>query len=302
MNNTLTILITGGTGLIGNYLTEYLKDKGYSVRILSRNKRSLSDEVFYWNPLKKEIDLTSLSGVDVVINLAGAGIGDKIWTRKRKKIIYSSRIESTRLLVDTILEKNIKIKMWINASAIGYYGHKPGEMLNENSYAGEDFLSKLCVDWEQETYRILQRKISLAILRLGVVLSTKDGGLPKFLLPVHLGFNILFGKTQIFLNWIHIADLLMIFEALLKREIKPGIYNAVTPNPVTLKVFNKELAKIIGKKTIKIRIPNFVFKLLPGGMNIIFTNEQYIVPAGLKSEHFNYYFPEINPALNNLLA
>lgn len=296
------ILIAGGTGLIGRYLSTRLQKKGYRIRILTRNKNKLSDTVFYWDPDKHEIDESALSGVDVIVNLAGAGISDKLWTRRYRDKIYNSRILATRLLANTVATGNYKPKLWINASAIGYYGNRPGEKLDELSESGTDFLSKVCRDWEAETLKVIRENIPVSVIRIGIVLSKKGGGLPKFLLPVKFGFDILFGNGSIPFNWIHITDLSEIIEALIRNDIKPDIYNAVSPEPVTQLEFNAGLKKAIGKKTLRFFVPKILFKLLPGEMGTIFTNVLVVKPKNLQAGNFRFRFASLNSALNDLLT
>ncbi|MBN2523428.1 MAG: TIGR01777 family oxidoreductase [Bacteroidales bacterium] len=297
-----TVLIVGGTGFIGRNVADYFNSKGYIVSILSRKIfPNHPFRMYEWDPLKYSIQIEALTNQDVIINLSGAGIADKYWTSKRKKVLYDSRIDSTRFLIDTLIRDKIFPEMFIHASAIGFYGNRPHERLYETSDKGESFLSTLCQAWENEVRRLDHTNIKYAILRIGIVLSKKEGSFPKVLFPLKKGFTILFGKGLQHISWIHLKDLIKIIESLSGRILKPGIYNCVAPQPVKQKDLNDQLKRTLHIKTLKIRIPKKLISLIAGDMTELFYSDQYVVPENLQHQNFEFAFPDLHSALKNLV-
>ncbi len=297
-----TILIVGGTGFIGRNVANYFNNKGYDVSILSR--KSLPNypfRMYEWDPLNYSIQVEALTNQDVIINLSGAGIADKYWTSKRKKILFSSRIDSTRFLIDTLIRNHIYPRLFINTSAIGFYGNRPDEIVSETSFKGEGFLSHICQAWEKEVRRLDDTKIKYAILRIGIVLSKKGGSFPKLLFPTKTGFTILFGKGLHYISWIHIVDLLKIIESLIEGTLEPGIYNCVAPQPVNQKNFNELLKRTLHVKTLRLRIPKKLISLIFGEMTEIFYSDQYVVSENLQHQNFKFSYPDLQTALNHLV-
>jgi uncharacterized protein (TIGR01777 family) len=295
------ILIAGGTGFIGKKLADMLYAEGHDVSLLSRNaSKNNKYRTFGWDPTTGKIEKQVLQDKDIIINLAGSGIAKWPWTKKRKLSIYSSRILSTRLLVDTILNNNFKPNLFISTSAIGFYGNRPNEKISEISSVGEGFLSQVCQDWENEALRLKQKGIPVAILRLGIVLSDKGGSLPVLLIPFRYRLNVLFNRGLHTISWIHIDDLLHIFSGIVNQMLLPAFYNAVSPNSVSQKLLNEEICRTIGRKTITIRIPERFIKIVAGEMVSLITYDQNIAPNHLLAEDFTFKYPEISGALKNL--
>lgn len=296
------ILIAGGSGFIGQYLSGHFSDNGYPVSLLGRKiLKKAGHASYFWDPAKGKIDSEALYHKDVVINLSGAGIADRLWTKKRKDIIYRSRIESTSLLVNTIIENKFLPSLFINASAIGYYGNRPGELLSEESSPGKGFVSELCIDWEKETERLRSAGIPVAVLRIGIVLGTGGGSLSKMKLPIQYRLNILFGKGTHFISWIHIHDLTRIIQKLISGNLSPKIYNAVTPHPLTQLEFNSDLSNILGKKTMKITIPKMLLRFIVGDLSTVLLADQKIQPQNLLNNNYHFSFPDLKTALHQLL-
>jgi len=296
-----TILIVGGTGFIGRNVADYFNNKGYDVNILSRKiLPNYPFRMYEWDPLNGSIQVEALTNQDVIINLSGAGIAEKYWTSKRKKILFSSRIDSTRFLIDTLIRNNIYPRLFIHASAIGFYGNRPDERVNETSNKGEGFLSYICQAWEKDVRRLDDTKIKYAILRIGIVLSKKGGSFPKLVFPIKTGFNILFGKGLHSISWIHIVDLMKIIESLIEDTLEPGIYNCVAPQATNQKVFNDQLKRTLHVKTLRIRIPKKMISMIVGEMTEIFCSDQYVVPENLQHQNFEFAFPDLQSALKDL--
>jgi uncharacterized protein (TIGR01777 family) len=297
----LKILLVGGTGLIGAFLKNKLTELGYSVPILSRRK-SDDSQTFLWNNNQDYIDLNAFKGVSGIINLTGANIAEGRWTRKRKEILYNSRILSTRLLFETIKKNKIALDFFINSSAIGYYGaKKSAKIFNENDVSGTDFLAKLCLDWEKEALRFNELNIRTIIIRTGIVLTKHDGALEKIKLPIKFGILPIFGNGKQLFSWIHIDDLIAIFINSITNKSYIGPYNAVAPINNTYLEFNTKIAEVLQKKVISIKTPTFILRLVFGEFAETLTRGNQIAVEKLTNEGFNFKFKDLDSALSNLL-
>ncbi|WP_238807025.1 TIGR01777 family oxidoreductase [Emticicia aquatica] len=299
----MNILITGGTGMIGHRLTELLLEKGHRVSYLSRKKEKLPNvEVFQWNIKKGFIETGALENADYVIHLAGAGIADKRWTEKRKQEIIDSRIEPIELINKYLQEKSIRLKGFISASAIGFYGGDTGDKkLDESSQAGNDFLAKCTKLWEISAQQISAAERVVSI-RIGIVLSEKGVALPKLVLPIRFGFGAALGSGQQFMSWIHIDDLCRIFIQAIENHTMHGAFNAVSPNPVTNQVMTNEAAKVLKRPLWLPNVPSFILKLVFGEMGIVVTGGNFVLNKRISQEtNFQYQFTNIKEALTDLL-
>lgn len=291
--NKHSILIAGGSGLIGQNLKSHLETLNYEVKILSRQKKSK----YYWNPEKNEFDLSSLDQVDYVVNLCGSSI-DKRWTAKTKKEIYSSRINATNFLISKINSHPKKIKKYIGISAIGYYSYN--ELLkNENSKKGGHFLSKVCSEWEKQTYAL--NDIPFCILRVGVVLSKKGGMLKKLLFPFSMNIGSALGNGKQKVSWIHIDDVSRMIIYCIHHE-KNQIFNCVSPDPVTNKEFSKTLANALRKKILLPNIPSFLLKIIFGEMSTMILGDLTVSSKKIEEAGFKFNFPKLSKALQNLIS
>jgi len=286
------VLIAGGSGLIGQNLKAYMVKLNYNVKILSRNKKSK----YYWNPKKNELDASILTDIDYVINLCGSQI-DKRWTKKTKKEIYSSRINSTNFLIKKINSTKTKIKKYIGASAIGYYEYN-GNLKTENSRKGSHFLSDICFKWENEHKKI--QNIPICILRIGVVLSKEGGMLNKLLLPFSLNLGSSLGTGTQKISWIHIEDLskMIIF---CSNDKITGTFNAVSPKPVSNHFFSITLAKVKSKYLLLPNVPTFVLKIIFGEMSTMILNSLDISSKKIESQGFSFTHSELETALNKII-
>ena len=300
----MKILITGATGLIGKKLTADLLSKGYSVNYLTTRKSKIKSSKqingYYWDPEKDIIDLQCFKNVDTIINLAGSNIA-KRWTNPNKLEILKSRIQSLILLRDSIVKNNLKIKKIISASAIGIYPSSYDRVYSENNnLISNNFLGMVVNEWELAVSSFNDLKIEIAIVRIGLVLS-KDGGiLSKSLLPIKLGFGSFFGSGNQWQSWIHIQDISNIFCHILKNDLV-GIFNGVSPNPITNKDFTIKLAKFLNRPLLLPKIPKWLMSLILGEMHIIIFESQNIVCDRLNKTEFNFNFDNFDEAIVDLL-
>ena len=296
------ILIAGGSGLIGNSLVREFKAQGHKISLLSFSGGNVADmDSFAWDPAKRIIPIEVLHKAQYIINLSGAGIADRLWTQKRKKLILNSRTGSTRLLVDTLLKQNIKPELFINASAIGYYGDRPGISLHEDSSPGKGLLSEVCREWEKPLNRLNDAGIPCAVLRTGIVLSNQGGSFPRLIMPLRYGLNILPAGGRKSFPWIHIDDVAGVILALLDGSLKPMVYNLVAPESTTLREFNKVALNIMKKRAVAISLPPWVMKLLLGELSALFLDEMKVEPFRLKNQGFPFKFPDAASAIKSLL-
>lgn len=271
-----TILITGGTGLIGTAITGKLQEKGYKVIILSRKKRnSTNDQLQYaeWDIDKGTIEESAIRDADAIIHLAGAGVADKRWTAKRKKEIHDSRVKSGDLLVHKMKEIPNNISVFVSASAIGWYGPDPQipnpTPFTEDALSHDDFLGTTCRAWEASVAPIAAMGKRLVILRTGIVFSNKGGALAEFKKSVKGPFAPILGSGKQVMSWIHLDDLARMYLFALEDDAVNGIYNAVGSTPESNREIMMRVAgKDKGKTVIPVRVPAFALKLVLGEMSI----------------------------------
>jgi len=295
-----TILIAGGSGLVGSRFVELLDRSKYDVRILSRNsKTEISENIFNWNFEDMTIDKDAVK-VDYIINLNGAGIADKRWTPERKKLLIESRTKSAKLIKSALEIAEHKPKAYISASAVGFYGDRKDEKLYETSSKGEGFLAECCHLWEESAIELGPFVDRLIIDRIGIVLSTKGGALPKILMTRQFGVYNYFGSGQQYYSWIHIDDLCRILLSQIENDSFVGVYNAVTPEPLTNKQFTTEIKETLNGKLI-IPAPVFGLRLMLGEMANVVLNSNRVIPKRLKEQSFNFKYNELGKAVNDLI-
>ncbi|MDV7187210.1 TIGR01777 family oxidoreductase [Lutibacter sp. TH_r2] len=296
-----TILITGGTGLIGKTLQQKLILLGFKVTILSRRK-SEDLNVFYWNISEGIIEEKAIKQADYIIHLAGAGIADKRWTAKRKEILVNSRVNSTQLLLKKVKELNPNLKGFIAASGIGYYGAiTSNKIYNEEDIPGSDFLAEICKVWEKESFKFQKNNIRTVVLRTSVVFSEKGGALEKIINPIKKGIGAVLGTGKQYMPWIHIDDLCTMYvEAITNKNII-GIYNAAAPEHITNKELTLKIAAILNKKIILPAVPSFMLKLIFGKMAIILLEGSRVSSKKIEKTGFSFKYTTVNSALKNLL-
>lgn len=298
-----TVLITGGTGLIGSNLAVKLANKGYRVTILSRKNNTHSKyKTYTWNYLKNEIEKDALREIDFIIHLAGTGIIDKSWTKKRKKEIINSRVKTTNLLFNTLNSEDNKVKAFISTSAIGFYGNRNNDHIHiETDPTGSDFLSKTCKLWENATNKINQLNIRTVKLRIGIVLTKKGGALEKMTRPAKYGLSAAIGNGKQYLPWIHIDDLTNIYIKAIEDQNMQGTYNTVSPTHTTNKEFTKTLAKTLKKPYWLPNIPAILLKLTLGKRSDLLLKGNRISAKKIEKSGFIFQFPKLTIALNHII-
>jgi len=298
----MKVLIAGGTGLIGQRLSELLIQNNYEVVHLSREvvKNSLFT-TFSWNVEQQKIDTKAFENVDYVINLSGENIASGRWTAKQKEKIINSRIDSNRLLKSAFVKTQFFPKKYISSAAIGYYGASNIKEFNEHS-APENigFLSKTCQKWEESIQEIQQIGVSTAWVRIGVVLSSKGGALKEMISTAKYGLNLYFGNGKQFYSWVHIDDLCQIFLYLINNQEAAGVYNGCSPFSNTNFEIALALSKAIGINSILLPIPAFFLKLFLGEMSSIVLDSSKVVPQRLISENFRFEYENIDIAINDI--
>jgi len=298
------VLITGGSGLIGKYLTSALLGEGYDVAHLSRKANQFGRvRVFRWNPEKGVIDPDVFNGIGTIISLAGENIGNGRWTRKRKEAILNSRTEGIRLMHRTIIENSIDIKTFISASAIGYYGSLSSERIfTEDDKPGVGFLGETCRLWEEAADLFSASGIRTVKIRTGVVLEKNDSALRKMMIPAKFGLIVRTGSGRQYMPWIHILDICGIYLKAVRDEKMAGAYNAVSPQHITHNEFMKALAGAMGLPLFLPPMPSFLVRSVLGEMADVVLKGSRISSEKLAGAGYNFSFPEINKALKNVLG
>ncbi|TWJ01493.1 hypothetical protein JN11_01644 [Mucilaginibacter frigoritolerans] len=308
MNNELpamnhsqkSILLTGGTGLIGLSLTKQLLAKGYSVSHLSRSPgKDAGVKTFLWDIDKGQIDEHAIDGVNIIIHLAGAGIADKPWTDARKRELVDSRTKSISLIYELLHEKPHQVKSVISASAIGYYSDKGDELQTEESPPNTDFMAQCCLDWEAVVDEGKSLGLRIVKYRTGVVLDT-GGALAKLAMPIKLWVGSPLGNGRQWVPWIHWQDVVDMYLFAIEKENLEGIYNMVAPNPLTNKQLTQAVAKTLHKPLWAPNVPAFLLKLIMGEMSTIVLGSTKVSAQKIADAGFKFKYPEIVPALKQI--
>ena len=296
----MKILITGASGLIGQALSQELIARGHTTVAAVRRAPRRNDEV-QWDPQSGVMSPDAFQGVDAVVHLAGAGIGDKRWTDSYKMEILESRTRGTRLLAETMASLEVKPSVFLSGSAIGIYGVRDDEELTEQSAIGSGFLADVCRDWEAAAAPATQAGIRTVLLRTGIVLSPKGGALKKQLPLFKLGLGGKFGNGKQWQSWISITDEVNAIIHLLTSSVS-GPVNLTAPQPVTNTDFTRTLASVVSRPAI-VPIPSFGPKLLLGGelANALLFTGQRVLPSVLSNDGFQFTHPTLESALRALL-
>ena len=304
------VLISGGTGLIGKKLTSHLIERNYEVIILSRNKKDFSSNpkisYGFWDIKNDLIDADAIRKADYIIHLAGAGVMDKKWTKEYKQQIIDSRTKSSALLIKMLKENEHKVKSFVSASAIGWYGADAHPLLHKDGFIETDppdksFLGEICELWERSVDPVIEMDIRLVKLRTGIVLSNEGGALKEFKKPLNFGFAAILGDGKQIISWIHIDDICrMYIEAMENKEIN-DVYNAVAPLPVSnKKLIIKTAEKFRNKFFIPVHIPIFFLKLLKGKRSVEILKSATVCNRKIKSMGFTFLYPTIESAIEDL--
>ena len=296
------IAITGSTGLIGTALHRALEADGHQVLAVVRRPVRAGEAAVSWNHDAGTIDAAALEGVDAVVHLAGAGIGDERWTDERKRLILESRTRGTALLAATLSSLDAKPAVLISGSAIGYYGDRGDETLTEQSAAGDDFLASICVPWEAEAQPVVDAGIRLATIRTGIVLSTEGGALPKMLPLFKLGLGGPYGSGRQWWSWITLTDEVAAIRHLIDHDVR-GPVNLTAPHPVPERDLAKALGRALHRPSL-LPVPRFGPKLVVGAElaeALLFTSAK-VLPTVLEASGFTFAHPDLDTALPAVLA
>lgn len=309
MNNK-TVIITGGTGLVGTALSQHLAANGYQVIILTRNAAAAQSKApkatnisfANWNVDNQTIDAEAIGKASSIIHLAGAGVVDKPWTEAYKNEIIQSRIRSSALVVKALKEIPNQINTVISTSAIGYYGaDKKALPFMESDKPVRTFLGETCRLWEESIQPVKALEKRLVINRIGIVLSKKGGALAEFKKPLKMRVGAVLGSGKQVISWIHIDDLCRLVQYELEHELVGGAYNAVAPNPVSNRELTVELGKAMhGSAFITTPVPAFALKLMMGDRSIEVLKSATVSSAKIQATGFEFAYPDIKSALKTL--
>ncbi len=297
-----TVLITGGSGLVGMRLTALLLEKGYSVAHLSRSAKVIPGiQNYCWDIEKQKVDAEAIEKADFIVHLAGESIVAKKWTSARKAAILNSRVKSLELLNKAISTSHHKPEALISASAIGYYGFSGAEKIfNESNAPGVDFAASTCVAWENAALTF-EQKMRTVRIRLGIVLSAKGGALPQMALPIKLFVGSAIGNGNQYVPWIHIDDVCYIFIKAIEDTQMKGVYNAVAPHQaITQKVLTKTLAGVLQRPLFLPRVPEFLMKIILGSRAYLVLNGNRVSAEKLEKTGFHFVFTDLKSALKNI--
>lgn len=295
------VLITGASGLIAKELAKKIENE-FEVRFLTRKKRQVNE--YEWDITKGTIDESAFENISHIIHLAGANISEKRWTAERKKELISSRVDSAALLRNTLRKKEIKLKSFISASGINFYGTITTEKIySETDPPGHDFLSEVVVLWERAADHFKEQNLAERVVkvRTAVVLSEKDGALKKMLPPIKYGIGSALGSGKQYMPWIHIEDICSIYEFALKNTSFHGAYNAVSPQHTTNSELTKKIAEVLKKPLFMPNVPAFVLKILFGELANAILEGSRASSQKLQNAGFQFKFPDLYEALNSLL-
>ena len=300
----MRVLISGSSGMIGSAISRSLAENGHSISRLIRpqTRVDIAAVDVRWNPKANDFDAQSAEGADAVIHLAGASIGEGRWTASRKKLLRESRVDATRQLVASLAALSRKPKIFLSASAVGYYGDRGDEKLTDHSGPGADFLAQICRDWEREALRAADFGARVAILRFGIVLSTRGGALPRMLLPIKMFVGGKIGTGKQWMSWVTLADVTGMLRFALENDSVRGPLNAVSPNPTRNVDFIKDAAQVLHRPAI-FPAPAFALRLALGEMaDALLLSSQRVLPDRVQALGYAFIDPDLGPALARIVS
>nr|WP_315256473.1 TIGR01777 family oxidoreductase [uncultured Flavobacterium sp.] len=296
------VLITGGTGFIGRYLTEELVKRGYTVSILTRNSKPNIENVSYyiWDADTQSIEESSVSKADYIIHLAGENIAEEKWTSKRKVAIQDSRTQSAQLIYDTLKKLNKRVDAFVSASGIGYYGSVNGEgICTESTLPANDFVGTVCQEWEKSADLMVGLGIRTVKIRTGLVLGKNEGILKKLSPIFKRGFGSVLGSGNQYMPWIHVHDLCMMYIEAIENKKMTGSYNATINDSTTNLIFSKELANSYGFSIWLPNVPGFLIRLALGERASLLLTGRRVSSDKVKKLGFRFQFKNLAKALKN---
>lgn len=289
--------------MIGSLLTERWRQSNHSLVLLSRRPPAeisvAKKQWLAWQPGASGEWERAIDGADAIINLAGEPIAGKRWTTEQKKTLRSSRIDGTKALVDAIAKAQVKPKLMISSSAVGYYGPHGDEPLHEDSKPGDDFLARLCVDWEAEAQKAESLGVRVCLVRTGIVLAKGQGALNKMVPPFKMFIGGPLGSGRQWMPWIHIEDEVGLIQFLVDNESARGAFNGTAPNPVTMEEFSKTLGAALNRPSWA-RVPPSVLALMVGEMAEMLLNGQRAIPEAAIKLGFKFKYPNLKLAVESL--
>jgi uncharacterized protein (TIGR01777 family) len=296
----MTVLVSGSSGLVGSALIPHLEASGHRVLRLVRTSPK-SDLERRWDPDTGELAAADLEGIQAVVHLAGENIASGRWNEAKKNRIRSSREDGTRLLAQGLAKLQTPPGVLISASAIGYYGNRGEEILNEESPPGADFLAETCIAWENAARPAADAGVRTVYVRIGIVLSADGGALAKMLFPFRMGVGGVIGSGDQYMSWISLSDLAGIINHALNTETLEGPVNAVSPAPVTNREFTKTLGGALSRPTL-FPMPAFAARLAFGEMaDALLLSSTRVLPARLQETGYVFQHPELDGALRHVL-
>ncbi len=300
------VVVSGGSGLIGRRLVAGLAADGHRARVLSRSPQRISGlpdgaEAAAWDARSAEQLTPLLAGADAVVHLAGEGIADGRWTAERKRRIRDSRVESSAAVAAAIAAAEPRPRVLVQASAVGYYGARGDERLDEKAAPGEDFLGTTCQAWEEASAAVEEAGVRRPVVRTGIVLARDGGALPRMLLPFKLFAGGPAGSGEQYMPWIHLADEVGAIRFLLDRDGAAGPFNLTAPEPLTNREFSRVLGRVLRRPSL-LPAPAFALKLLFGEMSTILLDGQRAVPRALLDAGYRFRFTDAAAALRDLVG
>ena len=296
--NSPRVLVSGASGPIGFALVKSLKSQGFAVTRLVRKAAGGPDQVI-WDP-SRPVPPELVSGFEAVIHLSGESIVGR-WTEAKKQRIIESRVQGTGHMAQALAKAAQRPRVFVSASAVGYYGNRGDEILREDSPSGDGFAAEICRQWEGATEPASAAGIRTAQMRFGVVMSADGGALPKMLLPFRMGLGGRLGSGRQWSSWVSIDDVVGAIEHVLNHETLRGAVNTVSPNPVTNAEFTSTLASVLHRPAI-FPVPAFAVKLIFGEMGEeLFLGSQRVEPAKLAATGYQFKHPELRNALKDIL-
>ena len=295
------VLITGASGMVARELSKNIETE-YTVRFLTRKKRKSNE--YEWDINNGTIDESAFENIDHIIHLAGTNISEKRWTEERKKEIISSRVDSAKLILDTLKKKNIKLKSFISASAIGIYGAQTSQKIySEEDEKANDFLGKVVILWEQAADEFMRENAAERVvkIRTSIVLSEKEGALKKMAVPINFWIGSPLGSGQQYMPWIHLKDMSGIYEFALKNPHIKGAYNSASPQQTTNENFTRKIAEVLHKPLFMPNVPAFILKLIFGELSVALLEGSRVNSQKIQDEGFQFRFPDLKNALEDLL-
>ena len=297
----MSVLVTGGTGFVGRAVCQRLLDRGSRVLVLTRERRRATAHFGEAvTALESLNEIADAATPEAIVNLAGRSLGSARWTKATKDDFVGSRVRTTRALLEYIGRTRNKPRVLVSGSAVGYYGARGDEELDERSNAGDEYQSDLCKAWETEAGKARAFGVRVCLLRMGVVLGPGGGALSSLLPTFRLGLGGHLGHGDQWMSWIHLDDLTSIIERLLTDDALDGAFNCTAPYPVTNRLFAHELARSLGRPAL-LRVPGWAVRLKVGAMAHLFLTGQRVLPRRISEAGYRFAYPDLHAALTNIL-